>query len=54
MKAFIFDPLWDELVTDGLSAKLKDSGLDLVVIKRLLRLVSAKNYLKVTKNGYSA
>lgn len=27
MKAFIFDQLWDDLVTDDLLAKIKDGGL---------------------------
>ena len=33
MKAFVFDPLWDELVTDKLLAKLKDAGVELAVTK---------------------
>lgn len=33
MKAFIFDPLWDDLVTDDLLAKIKDSGLEIIVTK---------------------
>ncbi len=35
MKAFIFDPLWDELITDELLSKLKDSGLELVITKEI-------------------
>jgi glycerate dehydrogenase len=38
MKAFIFDPLWDDLITDELLAKLKDSGLDCVVTKDIAPL----------------
>lgn len=42
MKAFIFDPLWDDLVTDEMLAKLKDSGLDLVVTKEIAPLNDCK------------
>lgn len=35
MKAFIFDPLWDTLVTNELKAKLTDSGLEVVVTKEI-------------------
>lgn len=38
MKAFIFDPLWDELVTDGLLEKLKDNGVEAVVTKKVAPL----------------
>lgn len=38
MKAFIFDPLWDELLTDEISAKLKDSDLELIITKELAPL----------------
>jgi glycerate dehydrogenase len=38
MKAFIFDPLWDDLITDELLVKLKDSGLDCVVTKDIAPL----------------
>jgi phosphoglycerate dehydrogenase-like enzyme len=33
VKAFIFDPLWDELITDELLRELKSSGLELSVTK---------------------
>jgi len=38
MKAFIFDPLWDELVTDGLLSKLKTNRIDLVAKKEIAPL----------------
>lgn len=42
MKAFIFDPLWSELVTDELLAKIKDSGLEVVVTKEIAPLSDCK------------
>lgn len=44
MKAFIFDPLWDELITDELKNKLKNSGggVDLVVTKKIAPLKQCK------------
>jgi lactate dehydrogenase-like 2-hydroxyacid dehydrogenase len=42
MKAFIFDPLWDELVTDELLSKLKDANLDLVITKEIAPLSECK------------
>jgi len=38
MKAFIFDPLWDQLVTNELLDKLKTSGIEPVVIKEIAPL----------------
>lgn len=38
MKAFIFDPLWDELITDELLGKLKASGIELIVTKEIAPL----------------
>lgn len=35
MKAFIFDPLWDELITDELQKKIEASGLELHVTKEI-------------------
>lgn len=35
MKAFIFDPLWDDLITNDLLGKLKASGVELVVTKEI-------------------
>lgn len=42
MKAFIFDPLWDELITGELLAKIKDSGLEIVVKKDIAPLSECK------------
>lgn len=42
MKAFIFDPLWDDLVTDEILKKIKDSGLEIKVIKELAPLSECK------------
>jgi phosphoglycerate dehydrogenase-like enzyme len=38
MKAFIFDPLWDELITDDLLGKLKASGIEPIVTKEIAPL----------------
>ncbi len=38
MKAFVFDPLWDELVTEELQMKLQQNGLELVVTKDIAPL----------------
>lgn len=42
MKAFIFDPLWDDLITDDLLVKIKDSGLEITVIKDIAPLSECK------------
>ncbi len=42
MKAFIFDPLWDDLVTDELLTKIKDSGLQIIVTKKIAPLSDCK------------
>ena len=42
MKAFIFDPLWDNLITDELSNQLKNSGLELVITKNIAPLSDNK------------
>lgn len=42
MKAFIFDPLWNELVTDDLLTKVKDSGLEIIVTKEIEPLRDCK------------
>ena len=42
MKAFIFDPLWDELITNELLGRLKSSSLDLVVTKEIAPLSECK------------
>ncbi|HMS49909.1 MAG TPA: NAD(P)-dependent oxidoreductase [Candidatus Saccharibacteria bacterium] len=43
MKAFIFDPLWDELVTAEMLAQLKEAGLDLVITKTIAPLSDCKD-----------
>lgn len=42
VKAFVFDPLWDELVNDKLLAKLKDADLEMVVTKEIAPLSDCK------------
>lgn len=42
MKAFIFDPLWDELITDELLSKIKESGLKIVIKKEVAPLSECK------------
>jgi phosphoglycerate dehydrogenase-like enzyme len=42
MKAFIFDPLWDELVTDELLTKIAKSGLEIKVTKEIAPLSECK------------
>ena len=38
MKAFIFDPLWDDLVTDELTNKLNANNIEYIVIKDIAPL----------------
>jgi len=49
MKAFIFDPLWETLLTDDLKKKLDDSGLELVVTKELAPLSDCKALFEGTE-----
>ncbi len=42
MKAFIFDPLWDDLVTGELLTKIKNSGLEVIVTKEIKPLNECK------------
>lgn len=42
MKAFIFDPLWDELVTPELSDQLQEAGVEIVVNKAIAPLSDCK------------
>ena len=42
MKAFIFDPLWDELVTDDLLKQLKQAGVETIVTKEIAPLSENK------------
>lgn len=38
MKAFIFDPLWDKLITDELLAKLESNNIELFITKEIAPL----------------
>lgn len=40
MKAFIFDPLWDELITNELINKLEANNIELIVTKKIAPLKS--------------
>lgn len=42
MKAFIFDPLWEELVTDDLLAQLDKASVEVVVTKDIAPLSESK------------
>lgn len=42
MKAFVFDPLWDMLVTEDLMAKLEEAGIELVIKKEIAPLSECK------------
>ena len=42
MKAFIFDPLWDELITSELLEKLKKTNIETVVINEVAPLSECK------------
>lgn len=42
MKAFVFDPLWDELITSELEGKLNAAGLEVIVTKKLAPLRECK------------
>jgi phosphoglycerate dehydrogenase-like enzyme len=49
MKAFIFDPLWNELVTDGLLEKLKTGGVDIVLTEKIAPLSDCKELFEGTE-----
>ena len=38
MKAFIFDPLWNELVTDELTGQLEQAGIEIVLVSEIAPL----------------
>jgi len=42
MKVFIFDPLWDELITNDLLNSLKENNIELVVTKEIAPLSKCK------------
>lgn len=43
MKAFIFDPLWNELITEDLRKQLQDSGLEITVTTDIAPLSDCKD-----------
>lgn len=49
MKAFIFDPLWDNLLTPELLAKLEKSGLELIITKDIAPLTSCNALFEGTE-----
>lgn len=42
MKAFIFDPLWDELVTEELKSRLKNAGIETIITKEIAPLTDCR------------
>lgn len=48
MKAFIFDPLWDELVTNDLLEQLKVANIEIVVTKEIAPLRQRKELFEGT------
>ena len=46
MKAFIFDPLWDDLVTPDLLEALKQANIDIIVTKAIAPLSDCKELFK--------
>lgn len=46
MKAFIFDPLWDKLITPQLQEQLEKSGLELIITKNIAPLTACKALYK--------
>lgn len=42
MKAFIFDPLWDALITDELKTKLDNAGLEIIATKEIAPITDHK------------
>lgn len=43
MKAFIFDPIWNQLITDDLLAKLKCAEIEIVVIEELAPIAACES-----------
>ena len=39
MKAFIFDPLWNDLITEDLQGKLRDSDIELIVTTKIAPII---------------
>lgn len=42
MKAFIFDPLWTELVTDELTSNLAQAGIEIILVSEIAPLSDCK------------
>lgn len=42
MKAFIFDPLWDQLITSELESKLQAAGLELNIVREIAPISQCK------------
>jgi phosphoglycerate dehydrogenase-like enzyme len=49
MRAFIFDPLWSNLITDELDEKLKSSGLQVTVTSEIAPLSKCKELFEVSE-----
>jgi phosphoglycerate dehydrogenase-like enzyme len=49
MKAFIFDPLWDELTTQDELKNLEEAGIDIVVTKQVAPLKDCKELFEGDK-----
>lgn len=49
MKAFIFDPLWDELITEELLNKLNAAGIEIIVTKEVAPLSDCKALFEGTQ-----
>jgi len=41
MKAFIFDPLWDDLISEDLLCKLRDSNIELIVTTKIAPIIDS-------------
>ena len=39
MKVFIFDPLWNDLITEDLQGKLRDSNIELIVTTKIAPII---------------
>lgn len=50
MKAFIFDPIWDDLVTPDLLESLKQAGVEIVVTKAIAPLSDCKELFEGTED----
>ncbi len=42
MKAFIFDPLWNDLISEDLLGELRDSNIELIVTTKIAPLIDCK------------